>query len=137
MMRMRARDHTMTGRRSIGIIALVTALSLQPAGAGDAPPPAFKFVPHKLSKSEIPTIAALYARTCAACHGRSGEGARNGLSLYGSKDPRQNAVPIHFGRSQPPPLTIVMPAYGAEGMLSQVEIAKLAEYIALFKPPWP
>lgn len=127
----------MTVRRLVGTLALVAALSARGVLAGDAPPTPFKFVPQKLSKAERPRIAELYVRTCAGCHGKSGEGAGNGLSLYGSKDPRESSVPIHFGRAQAPPLTIVMPAYGAQGMLTQTEIAQLAEYITSFKPPWP
>ncbi len=115
---------------------VAAALLAQPALAHEAPVP-FKYVPQTLTKAEIPKIAALYRQTCSACHGASGEGAGNGLSLYGSKDPRESAVPMHFGRSQPPPQTLVMPAFGAERILTQVQIAKLAEYIKSFRPPWP
>jgi mono/diheme cytochrome c family protein len=118
------------------LLFAAASLVAQPALAREAPVP-FKFVPQTLTKAEMPKIAALYRQNCAVCHGPSGEGAGNGLSLYGSKDPRESAVPMHFGRSQPPPQTLVMPAFGAEKMLTQVQIAKLAEYIKSFRPPWP
>jgi mono/diheme cytochrome c family protein len=119
------------------VFLLSMAFLTSPAVAGDAPPRTFKYVPQKITPSQLPRVAELYVLTCSACHGKSGEGAGNGLSLYGTKDARENAVPIHFGRSQPPPLTIVMPAYGADGTLTQSQVAQLAEYITTFKPPWP
>jgi hypothetical protein len=67
----------------------------------------------------------------------SGEGNGNGLALYGSKDPLASSAAMHFGRKQPPPLEIVMPAYGAQSLLTQVQIGQLAEYISGFRPPWP
>lgn len=101
------------------------------------PPPPFKFVPQKLTPSTRVQAAKLYARDCASCHGKDGEGNNNGLSLYGSKDPQHSAAAMHFGKAQPPPLTMVMPAYGTEKFLTQKEIAQIAAYIAEFRPPYP
>jgi mono/diheme cytochrome c family protein len=115
--------------------APVTASSTTAAAPlGEVP---FHFVPQKLTEADRRSVAMLYARTCSGCHGMSGEGAGNGLALYGSKDPLAAAVPMHFGRAEPPPLKTVMPAYGALGMLSQTEIAQLAAYVGSFRPPWP
>ncbi len=107
-----------------------------PALAAEAPA-AFDYRPQKISSADRPAVAELYVNTCASCHGPSGEGNGNGLALYGSKDPLANAAAMHFGRKQPPPLEIVMPAYGVQSLLTQTQIGQLAEYVAGFRPPWP
>lgn len=124
--------------RYLAILALPTAvLLMRPVGAKEAPPPSFKFVPQKLTAATRAKVARLYGQTCSGCHGMSGEGAGNGLSLFGAKDPLASAAAMHFGRSEPPPLKTIMPAYGAQSILTPVEIGQLAEYIKSFRPSWP
>jgi mono/diheme cytochrome c family protein len=107
-----------------------------PVSAAEAPP-AFKFMPQKLSAADRVNVSALYGRTCASCHGTGGQGNGNGLSLFGSKDPLASAAAMHFGRTEPPPLHTVMPAYGAQSLLTPVQIGQLSAYIQSFRPPWP
>lgn len=122
----------------LALLALpVAAILGRPVAANEAPPPTFKYVPQKLTAANRPQVARLYAQTCGGCHGMKGEGAGNGLSLYGSKDPLASAASMHFGRAEPPPLKTVMPAYGAQSILTPQEIGQLAEYIKEFRPPWP
>lgn len=120
--------------RPLLCILLGTFAFAQQASAAETLP-AFKFVSQTLTEADRRNVAQLYARTCAACHGAKGEGANNGLSLLAAKNQQMTAAVIHFGKAQPPPLTIVMPAYGA--MLTPVEIGQLAAYVATFRPEWP
>ncbi|HEY6644436.1 cytochrome c [Povalibacter sp.] len=107
-----------------------------PAAADEAEGlPAFKFEQQTLTDATRREAARLYTLTCAACHGAKGEGNNNGLSLYAAKNQQISSAAIHYGRAQPPPLTIVMPAYG--NVLTPVEIGQLAAYIATFRPAWP
>lgn len=97
--------------------------------------PVFKYEPQTLTDATRRDAARLYTLTCASCHGAKGEGNNNGLSLYAAKNQQISSSAMHFGRAQPPPLTIVMPAYG--NVLTPVEIGQLAAYIATFRPAWP
>jgi mono/diheme cytochrome c family protein len=119
----------------VRLLPVVVSLAM-PALAAEVPA-AFNYQPQKVSPADRPTVEALYVNTCAACHGMKGEGNGNGLALYGSKDPLASAGAMHFGRKQPPPLEIVMPAYGVQSLLTQAQIGQLAEYISGFHPPWP
>ena len=122
-------------KRVLFLQFILTGFATQ-AAVADAPA-AFEYRPQKLSIADRKTIAELYVTTCAGCHGVTGEGNGNGLSLYGSKDPLASAAVMHFGRTQPPPLQITMPAYGAQSLLTPVQIGQLAAYISSFRPPWP
>lgn len=119
------------------VVLPAVAFLARPVVAAQEAPPTFHYVPQKLTSADRKTTAKLYLVTCSGCHGKNGEGNGNGLALYGSKDPLSSASSMHFGRAEPPPLKTVMPAYGAQSILTQKEIAQLAAYIAEFRPPWP
>lgn len=122
--------------RALLLLVPVMALFAGPASTDEAEGlPAFKFGPQTLTDTTRRETARLYTLTCASCHGAKGEGNNNGLSLYAAKNQQISSAAIHYGRAQPPPLTIVMPAYG--NVLTPVEIGQLAAYVATFRPEWP
>ena len=130
----RVAHYLVMGRLVLLGVPVLTGAAMLSAGPA---PVTFSYIPVKLSAADRTEVGELYAVQCAGCHGEKGEGNNNGLSLFGSKDPLASAASIHFGRAEPPPLKTVMPAYGAQSMLSQKQISQLATYIAEFRPPWP
>jgi alcohol dehydrogenase (cytochrome c) len=81
-------------------------------------------IPRVLSGSERRDAAALYGRTCAGCHGMSGEGSGNGIPLTNARAPSKSAEIIRDGRKE-------MPSFGDD--LSPLEIGQIAVYISTLR----
>jgi ubiquinol-cytochrome c reductase cytochrome c subunit len=106
----------------VGVVAL---LAVTPAAAGS---PA---TPQPAGNGSVASGRTLFLRSCAMCHGESGEGTQNGPSLIGVG---AAAADFYLQTGRMPLTTEQAEAEGGPRKFSEAQIADLDAYVASLGP---